>query len=167
MDTQFSHHGDIVEHFEAYDDILDWFMEVKLINKKNKLKKEDEKIYYEEIINFRTLLRSEFKQFIESQISIDNLISKINNILYENQVHPKIVPVETNFELQYIFNTKKNNYLLPIFNKFGIPGFAPRYFFLKNQTKNNPIVRIKIQPIVFPVLLSSIVSQSPIQQTTN
>jgi predicted RNA-binding Zn ribbon-like protein len=112
MNTQFTPYGDIVEHFESYLDIEDWFIEVNLINSKNLLKDEDQKKYFKELLAFRTLLRSGFKQYIESQTSLDNILQKANEILVKGKVHPQVSNNNGLFELRYVCTEKKNNQLL-------------------------------------------------------
>ena len=112
MNTQFSPYGDIVEYFESYSDIEDWFLKVHLIETKKKIELELEKKYFKEIMSFRALLRSQFKQYLESETSIDKIIQTSNAILIKSKVYPQIVSDKNLCELQYISTEKDKNHLL-------------------------------------------------------
>ena len=112
MNTQFSPYGEIVEHFESYSDIEDWFYQVGLNKNKKKLLIKDKNRYLEEIIDFRTLLRTDFKKYIESKTSINQILKVTNEILIKSQVHPQVIENDSLFELQYIPKEKIENPLL-------------------------------------------------------
>lgn len=112
MNTQFTPYGEIVENFENYEDIEDWFNEVGLVKKKKALNFEDKQRYYEEIINYRSLLRDCFKGYIESKIPLEHLLKKTNNILLKSEVHPQITYKNNSYELEFIPNTTKHNIFL-------------------------------------------------------
>ena len=86
MNTQFTPYGEIVENLENYSDMVDWFSEVGLIQKDEKTNFYDEMNYYKEIINYRTLLRNSFKDYLQSNLLLDNLLEITNNILLESKV---------------------------------------------------------------------------------
>jgi len=112
MNTQFTPYGDIVELFENYIDMEDWFLKVGLVENLETLNTKEQKKYYEEILNYRVLLRENFQEYLEQKISFDNLIEVTNNILLENNVHPKVIKHNDSFILEYISNKGKYNILL-------------------------------------------------------
>ena len=112
MNTQFSPYGEIVENLENYSDIVNWFSEVGLIQKDEKTNFYDEKNYYKEIINYRTLLRNSFKDYLQSNLLLDNLLEITNNILLESKVHPQIIYKNDSYVLEFVPASTMYNVLL-------------------------------------------------------
>ena len=102
MNTQFSPYDEIVENFETYSDMEEWFFEVKLMDKKNILSNKEKDKYYKEIISFRNLLRDNLKKYLENKSSINKILQRTNEILVKSQVHPRIQYENSIFECYVI-----------------------------------------------------------------
>jgi len=65
-------------------------------------------------LNYRKLIRDSFKNYLEYNSSLDNLIKVSNNILLKSLVHPQILIKDDIYVLEYISNTSNHNRLLSI-----------------------------------------------------
>jgi len=83
-------------------------LKVGLLNEKELNNIKENELYFKELIDYRTLIRNSFLDYIKKQISLDKLIKTTNNILLKAKVHPQIINENDSFELEYI--PKANNY---------------------------------------------------------
>ena len=87
-------------------------MKVGLLDEKKLNNIKENELYFKELIDYRTLLRNSFQDYIKEQISLDKLIKTTNNILLKAKVHPQIINEKESFVLEYIPNASKYNELL-------------------------------------------------------
>ncbi len=87
-------------------------MKVGLLDEKRLNNIKENELYFKELIDYRTLVRNSFKDYIKEQISLDKLIKTTNNILLKAKVHPQIINENDSFVLEYIPNASKYNELL-------------------------------------------------------
>ena len=85
-----------------------------LAEKFEELSIDKKKKYFEEIIKYRKLIRNSFKEYLESNTSLEELIEITNNILLKNSIHPQMIKREGTYVLEYISSTSNHNLLLSI-----------------------------------------------------
>lgn len=113
INTIYTPNGKLIDNFVTYEDIEDWFLESKLIDRKKRLLQSDTVKYFSEIIAFREIIRNSFMQYLDKKISLDELVNVTNNILLQNDVHPNIILNNNNYDLKFIpYNKQDCNVLL-------------------------------------------------------
>ncbi|MAC84272.1 MAG: hypothetical protein CL624_09065 [Arcobacter sp.] len=114
INTIYTPHSEVIELLINYSDVQEWFLKVGLVKKFDELSIDKKKKYFEEILNYRKLIRDSFKNYLEYNSSLDNLIKVSNNILLKSLVHPQILIKDDIYVLEYISNTSNHNRLLSI-----------------------------------------------------
>ena len=81
-------------------------MKKELIREKLDITLENEKRIYQEIIDYRTLLRNSFKDYLQFHKPLDEMIKITNEILIKSHTHPQLSKKDNSFVLQFLSSQK-------------------------------------------------------------
>jgi len=112
INTIYTPNDIIIDNFENYNDIVQWFLENEIVSEINQVNEKIEKLYFTQIIKFRTTIRDVFMNNIELDSSLDKLVQMTNDILLENKIHPQIASNDNSFDLKFISNNQEQYNIL-------------------------------------------------------
>ncbi|WP_072682653.1 CGNR zinc finger domain-containing protein [Arcobacter sp. LA11] len=73
-----------------------------------------QKKYFDDIVSYRALLKKSFNEYSESENTMNDLVEKTNNILFENKVHPQVRIEDNTYILDFSIKANKYNLFLTL-----------------------------------------------------
>lgn len=112
VNTHYMPSGVEAEKLESYNDAKSWFIQKELISKDFNVSKTDEKVFLQELKNYRSLLKTSFKSLNTPEEDLGSLLKETNKILSENRTTLQLSSQGESIVLDFTPKGKKGNLLL-------------------------------------------------------
>ncbi|MCW9025895.1 MAG: CGNR zinc finger domain-containing protein [Thiovulaceae bacterium] len=110
INTELKPSGKLIDLLQTHTDVKGWFKEAGLISNVDKIHLDDS--FFNELIEYRNLIKKSFFEYLDDKKNLDTLIKKTNEILKQNEVFLQISSIDTEYVQTFKPNKKNANIFL-------------------------------------------------------